>query len=50
MALVLSPQPPVNDWLAVLDAQMQRSTSFFDSRPVVVDLTGISVSRRTCRP
>ncbi len=45
MALVLSPLPPVNDWLAVLDEQMRRSASFFDSRPVVVDLTGISVEQ-----
>ncbi len=45
MALVLSPLPPVNDWLAVLDEQMRRSASFFDSRPVVVDLTGIPVEQ-----
>jgi septum site-determining protein MinC len=45
MALVLSPQPPVNDWLAALDEQMQRSVTFFDSRPVVVDLTGVSVEQ-----
>jgi len=45
VALVLSPQPPVNDWLAALDEQMQRSVTFFDSRPVVVDLTGVSVEQ-----
>jgi septum site-determining protein MinC len=45
MALVLSPQPPVNDWLTALDDQMKRSATFFDSRPVVVDLTGIPVDQ-----
>jgi septum site-determining protein MinC len=38
MALVLAPEVPLNDWLAALDAQMERSPNFFDSRPVVVDL------------
>jgi septum site-determining protein MinC len=38
MALVLAPELPLNDWLAALDAQMERSPNFFDSRPVVVDL------------
>jgi septum site-determining protein MinC len=38
MALVLAPEPPVDDWLDALDAQIQRSPSFFDGRPVVLDL------------
>lgn len=38
MALVLAPEVPLTDWLAALDAQMERSPNFFDSRPVVVDL------------
>lgn len=41
MALVLAPEPPLNDWLIALDAQMQRSPNFFDARPVVVDLGSI---------
>jgi septum site-determining protein MinC len=41
MALVLAPEPPVGDWLAALDAQIQRSPSFFDGRPVLVDLAAL---------
>ncbi len=41
MALVLVPEPPVADWLAGLDAQMQRSPAFFAGKPVVVDLTAL---------
>jgi septum site-determining protein MinC len=38
MALVLAPELPLADWLAALDAQIERSPSFFEGRPVVVDL------------
>ena len=38
MALVLAPEPPVQDWLAALDAQIARAPTFFDARPVIVDL------------
>lgn len=38
MALVLAPEPPVEDWLDALDAQISRSPSFFNGRPVVLDL------------
>src|SRR5579883_2053440 len=38
MALVLAPEPPLEDWLDALDAQIERSPSFFDGRPVVLDL------------
>ncbi len=41
MALVLAPEPPVEDWLDALDAQIKRSPSFFDGRPVVLDLAGL---------
>jgi len=41
MALVLVPELPLGDWLAALDAQMERSPNFFDARPVVVDLGSI---------
>ncbi len=44
MALVLAPEPPVPGWLAGLDAQMSRSASFFDGRPVVVDLSAVPVA------
>ncbi len=42
MALVLSPEPPLADWLVALDAQIYRSPTFFDARPVVVDLGSLS--------
>ena len=38
MALVLTPEPPLPGWLASLDAQIERSPNFFDSRPVIVDV------------
>jgi septum site-determining protein MinC len=38
MALVLAPEPPVEDWLDALDTQMKRSPAFFNGRPVVLDL------------
>ena len=42
MALVLAPEPPVADWLAGLDVQMQRSPAFFAGKPVVTDLTALA--------
>jgi septum site-determining protein MinC len=41
MALVLAPEPPVEAWLDALDAQIARSPSFFDGRPVVLDLAAL---------
>lgn len=38
MALVLAPELPLAEWLQALDAQIARSPSFFDGRPVIVDL------------
>ncbi len=38
MALVLAPEPPLAEWLAALDGQIARAPSFFDSRPVLLDL------------
>ena len=38
MALVLTPEAPVDGWLAALDAEMQRAATFFVERPVVLDL------------
>ncbi len=40
--LVLRPEPPVDEWLAELDAQAARSPTFLDSKPVVVDLGGVT--------
>jgi len=41
MALVLAPEMPLGTWTAALDAQIERSPSFFDNRPVVLDLAGL---------
>ena len=41
MALVLAPEPPVAGWFQALDAQIARAPSFFDSRPVIVDLAAL---------
>ena len=41
MALVLAPEPPAEDWLDALDAQISRSPSFFAGRPVVLDLAAL---------
>ncbi len=41
MALVLAPEPPVAGWLQALDAQISRAPSFFDARPVIVDLAAL---------
>ena len=35
MALVLSPEPPLGDWLQGLDLQINKSSAFFEARPVV---------------
>jgi septum site-determining protein MinC len=41
MAFVLSPDAPLRSWMAELDAQIERSATFFAGRPIVVDLSGI---------
>ena len=45
MATVLAPLPPVEDWLADLDALRQRAPAFFSGRPVILDLTGLTFDR-----
>ena len=37
MALVLSPEPPLADWMAALDRQIAKSAAFFESKPVILD-------------
>jgi septum site-determining protein MinC len=43
-AFVFSPQPPIEDWLAVLDATLQRSKGFFAGHPVALDLSAAELS------
>ncbi|CDG40120.1 septum site-determining protein MinC [Asaia bogorensis] len=38
LALVLSPEAPLADWLLGLDNQIARSVGFFAGRPVILDL------------
>ncbi len=42
VALVLMPEWPIEDWLAALGAQMTRAPTFFEDRPVIVDLSALS--------
>jgi len=39
MAFAFTPQPPIEDWLAALDATLERSRGFFAGHPVVLDLS-----------
>ena len=39
IAVALVPEPPVMEWLARLDAELERAPSFFARRPVVLDLS-----------
>ncbi|MDF7673867.1 septum site-determining protein MinC [Acetobacteraceae bacterium ESL0709] len=38
LALVLSPEAPLDAWLRGLDVQISHSVNFFNSRPVILDL------------
>jgi septum site-determining protein MinC len=44
MAFVLSPEPPIVEWLAGLDERIKNSAGYFVGRPVVLDLTGATLS------
>lgn len=39
LALILSPEAPLKDWLAGLDEHMRRSAGFFNHQPVILDLS-----------
>jgi septum site-determining protein MinC len=45
MAFVLSPEPPLGDWMAELDAQLLRSEGFFLGRPVVLDVSRATLTK-----
>lgn len=42
MAFVIAPEPPLEQWLFELEAQMHRSPGFFEARPIVVDLAALT--------
>jgi septum site-determining protein MinC len=44
MAFVLTPQPPIADWLADLDAGLERSQGFFAGHAVALDLSAVRLS------
>src|SRR5579862_939842 len=44
MAFAFAPQPPIVDWLADLDAALERSKGFFAGHPVVLDLSTAQLS------
>ena len=45
LAFVLTPEPPVDNWILELDAWVERSKGFFDGRPVVLDLSNIELAK-----
>ncbi|WP_173934889.1 septum site-determining protein MinC [Chelativorans sp. Marseille-P2723] len=45
LALVLTPELPLGDWLMRLDDLANRSAGFFLRRPIVLDVEGLEVSR-----
>ena len=42
---VLTPQPPIAFWLTELDAWIERSRGFFDGKPIVLDLSQVSLTK-----
>ncbi|MDB5509904.1 MAG: septum formation inhibitor MinC [Hyphomicrobiales bacterium] len=47
LALVLNPELPVGEWLGEVDAWLGRSPGFFGGKPVVLDVTGLSLDRKS---
>jgi len=45
IAFVLTPEPPIFEWLADLDAWIARSAGFFIGQPVVLDLSAVTLSK-----
>ena len=44
MAFALTPEPPIADWLGELDAWLGSSPGFFAGRPVVLDLSAVTLT------
>lgn len=45
VAFVFAPVVPIMDWLAEIDATLARSPGFFVGKPIVLDLSGVELSR-----
>lgn len=41
MAIVLTPEPPLPEWLSALDAQIKAAPTFFDQQAVIIELTAL---------
>jgi septum site-determining protein MinC len=44
MAFALAPEPPIADWLEELDTWLRGSSGFFAGRPVVLDLSAVTLT------
>jgi septum site-determining protein MinC len=44
MSFVITPQPPIADWLADLDASLERSKGFFAGHPIALDLSSAQLT------
>ena len=44
MAFALTPEPPIADWLGELEAWLRGSNGFFAGRPVVLDLSAVTLT------
>jgi septum site-determining protein MinC len=44
MAFVLTPRPPIADWLTDLDVSLERSKGFFAGHPIALDLSAVRLS------
>ncbi|MFT8444287.1 septum site-determining protein MinC [Acetobacter orientalis] len=42
LALTLTPEAPLADWLNALDAQLARSAGFFAGKPIILDLNRLT--------
>jgi septum site-determining protein MinC len=46
MAFVLSPQPPIENWLADLDASIEHAKGLFAHHPVALDLSATDLDAK----
>ena len=46
-ALVVKPETPINGWLADVDALLSRSPGFFAGKSVVIDISGLSLTKHS---
>jgi len=45
LAFVLTPAPPLNDWLMELETWVAKTPDFFSKKPLILDLSRLSLSR-----